>query len=213
MLRVAIADGYSLVGAAICRLLEAEFEISGLVSDGQAAVALAAGTKPDLMLLETELPMMNGFDAAMQIRLGSPKTRIIFVTAQTSRAHLKAAFAAGAIGYVLKQDSAASLLLAIRDAQAGKTFVAPSLERYFLQIQKRGNTGVITLTDLTCRRREVLRLVGEGLTAKEIASKLHISPKTVEFHKKNLMVDLGLRSSTQLVRYFLQETAVPLTMI
>lgn len=209
MLKIGMADSCQLVTDGIGKLLEQECEIVGVARDGRAAIALAAETKPDVMLLETSLPLLNGYDACRQIKLVSPGTALIFVTAQTGKAHLKAALDAGAAGYVLKQEASAFLLQAIREVGSGQNFVAPSLRKYFAEPLTADETGGFkTFTSLTQRQREVLQLVGEGMSAKEIATTLAISTKTVEFHKKNLMIDLGLRSSAQLIRYFLQEATV-----
>ena len=208
MLRIGIADSCQLVTDGIGKLLEHECEIVGVARDGRAAIALAAQTKPQVMLLETSLPLLNGFDTGRQIKLENPGTELIFVTAHTSREYLRAAFDAGAAGYVLKQEASTFLLQAIREVTSGQKFVAPTLRKYFAESSTEEDMiGFRTFTNLTPRQREVLQLVGEGMSAKEIATALEISTKTVEFHKKNLMIDLGLQTSAQLIRYFLQEVA------
>lgn len=206
-IRVAIAEDHQLVLDGIRKVIEGECDVVGTATDGRAAIAIAAETVPDVMLMDIALPLLNGLDAARQIKNANPNIRIVFVTIQTNRDYVREAFEAGASGYVLKQSASSELFSAINEVHEGRFFLSSFIaERFLSGKPATGEQNPLKLfTSLTARQREVLQLVAEGRSAKEIASQLYISVKTVEFHKKHLMEELKLRTSAELIRYAVEK--------
>lgn len=203
--RVLIADDHLLMAEGIARLLEAEYTIVGIVSDGAAALAEASRLLPDIVCLDISMSGANGIQVAVQLHDLLPRAKVIMVTQQLELPYLRAAFRAGAVGYVAKQSAAVELATALRAALAGRTFITSLLSEAAAGICNELVADVtrVNTDTLTPRQREVLTLVSEGLTSKEVASALHISPKTVEYHKQALMNELGLRTTAELTRYAL----------
>ena len=188
----------------LLRLLSGEFEIVGTVTDGRAALEEAKRLNPDVIVLDVSMPELNGIEAARRLSTIAPSARIVFVTQQLDPAYVHAAFAAGAMGYVAKQSAAKELVEAIRMALSGRYYVTPLVR----QTEAEGNStnpnkNPVELFggELTPRQREVLQLVAEGKSTKEISMALNITIKTVEFHRNNLMDELGVRSIAELTRY------------
>jgi DNA-binding NarL/FixJ family response regulator len=197
-----IADDHRLFSEGLRRMIESECEVVANVTDGRQAVLMAEQSKPDIILLDIAMPLLNGIEVARQIKRGETPPKFIFVTMQMHREYVREAFEAGASGYVLKQEASSELLSAIRDVHQGRFFLSPLVSRQYLGRTLPPDENPSKLfTVLTPRQREVLQLVAEGKSAKEIAALLFISVKTVEFHKKHLMDELNLRSSAELVRY------------
>ena len=200
--RVLIADDHRLVVEGLVKILERECELVGIVSNGREMIAEAIERSPDVVLLDVAMPLLNGIEAARQMKRERPAIKIIFVTMQMNRDYVQEAFRAGASGYVLKQAAASELIVAIREVQVGRFFLSPMISDRFLGRQLTpGESPVKLFTNLTARQREVLQLVAEGRPAKEIAALLFISVKTVEFHKKHLMEELSVRNTAELIRY------------
>lgn len=191
---VLMADDHVLVAEGIGKLLEGNFELIGKVRDGFALVDAARELKPDLILADISLPGISGFDAARQILRDLPDSRIVFVTQHTETQFVREAIRLGALGYVVKQSASSELLTALQNAMAGRTYVSPVIPQETLLPSDAADP-------LTPRQREVLCLVAEGMSAKQIAGVLNISTKTVEFHKAAVMERLGVRSTAQLTRY------------
>ena len=203
---IVIADDHQLVLEGLKRVVECEGTVIGTVTNGRELVAMAETLKPDIILLDVAMPLLNGIEAARQIKASLPETKFIFVTMQLSREFIREAFEAGASGYVLKHAAASELGLAIRQVSQGEFFVSPTASERFLGYQAPLNKDPSLLfTALTPRQREVLQLVAEGKSGKEIASLLFISVKTVEFHKKRLMEELNLGGTAELVRYAVEQ--------
>jgi DNA-binding NarL/FixJ family response regulator len=200
--RILLADDHSLVAAGISKLLEAEFDLIGTVGDGRALVASAKADRPDIVLLDISMPILNGIEAARQIRAALPDVKIIFVTVHSDNAYVMEAFRAGASGYVLKRSAASELSVAIQEVLNGNLYVTPLIGKGAVEGLRNGNETQTSL--LTGRQREVLQLVAEGYSAKEIAGLLGISSKTVEFHKGLIMKKLDLHSTAELTQYALQ---------
>jgi DNA-binding NarL/FixJ family response regulator len=199
-------EDHRLVSDGIRKLVEEKCEVVGVAADGRDAIALAATSAPELMLMDIALPLLNGLDAARQIKKTNPAIRIIFVTIQSNREYVREAFEAGASGYVLKQAASSELLTAIHEVSSGRFFLSTLLTERLLAGKDLSETNPLRLfTALTPRQREVLQLVAEGKSAKEIALALYISVKTVEFHKKHLMEELHLRTSAELIRYAVEK--------
>ncbi len=205
--RLLLADDHELLLDGLRKLLEPEYDLIGTVGDGRSAVAAFEQLQPDLLLLDIGLPLLNGIEAARQVKKAHPDARILFVTMQTDRIYVEEAFRAGASGYVLKQAAARELVDAIATVLRGRVYVSP------LVASRVGGTAAEPSdhsTDrfggrLTPRQREVLQLVAEGKSMKEIAQLLQISVRTVEFHKNGLMEELGLRTTAELTRYALDQ--------
>jgi len=200
--RILLADDHSLVAAGLCKLLEEEFDLVGSVGDGRALVTAAKREHPDVILLDISMPLLNGVEAARQLRVAVPTAKLIFVTVHSDSPYVVEAFRAGASGYVLKRSAASELVAAIHEVLNGNLYVTPLIAKSALEgilkvAEKRGPL-------LSTRQREVLQLVAEGHSAKEIADILRISPKTVEFHKGWIMKKLDLHSTAELTRYALE---------
>ena len=212
MRRVLIADDHALLAEGIAGLLRSEFEVVGLISNGRQLVDEAVRLRPELIVLDISMPELNGIEAAVQIHKLMPQIKLVFVTQQIDPQYLRAAFRAGASAYVAKQSASDELLIALRRAAAGQTYVTPLLEEMVgfapvseLREEKRQGSG-----GLTTRQREVLQLVAEGKTTRQISIALNISPKTVEFHKTALMNEIGLRTTAELTRYAIAHGIVSL---
>jgi DNA-binding NarL/FixJ family response regulator len=186
-------------------VLEQEFEIVDAVTDGRAALSAFDRLRPDLLLLDVGLPLLNGIEVARRVKLISDHPKIVFVTMQTDRIYVEEAFRAGASAYVLKQSVASELTEAIRTVLRGQYYVSPSLATkpgvvpFHPSTEPKGLFG----GRLTARQREVLQLIAEGKGMKEIATILNISVRTVEFHKNSIMLELGLHSTAEMTRYAL----------
>ena len=200
--RILLADDHSLVAAGISKLLEADFQLIGTVGDGRALVAAVKDDPPDVILLDISMPALNGLEAARQIRKSHPAVKLIFVTVHSDNAYVMEAFRAGASGYVLKRSAASELPAAIRQVLNGNLYVTPLVGQTAADTLRSGHEDRKRI--LTGRQREVLQLVAEGYSAKEIASLLAISSKTVEFHKGLVMKKLDLHSVAELTQYALQ---------
>jgi DNA-binding NarL/FixJ family response regulator len=196
-----IADD-TLTAQCLQRLLESEFPDVKFVSDGQALLDAAAASKPDLVLLDIKGPEFNGFDAMRRLREISRVTKVIVLTVHDEPEYVAEALRAGASGYVLKWCAVSELVTAIRGVLTGHSYVTPSLGRSVDSIVSGGKPRPSS-KNLTLRQREVLRLVAQGRTAKEIANALDLSVKTAVYHKMAIMDKLGLRTTADLTRYAL----------
>lgn len=203
--RLLLADDHTLLLEGIRLLLEPEFELVGSVEDGQALLAAAKKLKPDVILLDISMPILNGIDAARQLRKLLPSARLIFLTMHADPDYVAEAFRAGAMGYLLKRAAASELLTAIRAVLKGNHYVSPLVTRNALELMiSLPKPGGKFSDRLTPRQREVLQLVAEGRTRKEIATILNISVKTVEFHKATLMRELNLGTAADFTRYAIE---------
>ena len=202
--RVLMADDHSLILAGLRKLVEAECEVVGTVEDGRALVAAARKLRPDLILLDISMPLLNGLEAARQLQTLAPECKIIFLTMHASPTYATEAFQAGAYGYLLKRSAASELSLAIKSVLQGQHYLTPSLTKDVLALVLKpstGERGKDASTALTARQREVLQLVSEGRSTKEIATILNVSVKTVEFHKFRVMQQLGIHTTADLTKY------------
>jgi DNA-binding NarL/FixJ family response regulator len=199
---VLMADDHSLILAGLRKLVEGECEVVGTVEDGRALVAAAQTLRPDLILLDISMPLLNGLEAARQLRTLVPASKLIFLTMHTSPAYATEAFQAGAAGYLLKHSAALELSQAIKSVLQGQHYLTPLITKDVLDSVLTPSTGERgTATALTTRQREVLQLVAEGHGTKEIATILSVSVKTVEFHKARLMQQLDLHTIADLTKY------------
>ena len=203
--RVLLADDHRLVAEGVKSLLAADFELVGVVEDGRALVAAARTLQPDVIVADISMPRLNGLDALAHLRQDNPRVRVVFLTMHQDVVYARRALEAGALGYVLKHSAPAELIAAIRAALEGKTYLTPALAGEVVQSLKTdpGNARD-PVAALTPRQREILRLLAEGRSAKEIGAALAISARTVEFHKYQMMEALGLKTSAELVHFALK---------
>ncbi len=200
--RVLLADDHKIVLEGLRCILEAEFELVGTVEDGRALVAAAQKFNPDVIVADVSMPLLNGIEAAQQIKKANSKAKFIFLTMHPDVSYAARALEAGASGYVLKHSAPSELVQAIREALRGRVYVTPLIAKGVLQTFIDRSHGIRRgYLELTPRQREVLQLVGEGHSAKEIATILHISTRTVEFHKYRIMEDFNLRTNAELIKY------------
>ena len=186
-------------------MLEPEYDLVGSVEDGQALLTAAKTLKPDVILLDISMPVLNGIDAARRLRKLLPSAKLIFLTMHADPDYGVEAFRAGAMGYLLKRSAASELLTAIRAVLKGNHYVSPLVTRNALKsLISDPKSGSKFSDRLTPRQREVLQLVAEGRTRKEIATILNISVKTVEFHKATLMRELKLGTAADFTRYAIE---------
>jgi DNA-binding NarL/FixJ family response regulator len=201
--RIVLADDHRVVAEGLRGLLDACYEVVGIVSDGRELLAAAKQLDPDVLVLDVSMPSLNGIEAAAQLRQEHSRAKVIFLTMHQEPMYAVLALEAGASGYVLKHAAASELVTAIQEALKGGTYLSPQIAGDVLKASRRGvSPGVVELLgELTPRQREVLQLVAEGRSAKEIAALLRISRRTAEFHKARLMDVLGLRTTAEVVQY------------
>ena len=201
--RVIIADDHPLVAEGIARVISPFHDIVGIAPDGRVLLEEVARLKPDVVFLDISMPGINGIQAAVKLSSQYPRLKIIFVTQQLDLSYVKAAYRAGARGYVCKQSASNEILTAIQHVLAGRVFTTPLLAKELsLSPEEFARDAQKVFADpLTERQREVLQLISEGKTTREMSEALGISPKTVEFHKNSLMNELGLRTTAELTRY------------
>jgi DNA-binding NarL/FixJ family response regulator len=202
--RILLGDDHTLVLDGFRKLLEDRCEIVGAAEDGRTLLRMAQELEPDIITLDISMPQLNGVDAARKLKKILPRTHLIFVTMHDDPAYVNEAFKAGASGYLLKRSAGSELRQAIQSVMDGQCYVTPLVAKGLVQsVISRGRPPVLQDKSLTARQREVLQLVAEGMTVKEIASTLNLSPKTVEFHKSQIMTQLDLHTTAELTKYAL----------
>jgi DNA-binding NarL/FixJ family response regulator len=198
--RVLLADDHELLLGAFERLLAPECDVVGQVSDGRALVAAAETLRPDIIVLDISMPLLNGLEAGRQIKQRLRDVKLVFLTMNEDSDLAAEAFRAGASGYLLKRSAASELLTAIREVAQGRSYVTPlvteGLVGSLLRVDEHNPAHV-----LTSRQREVLQLLAEGRSMKEVASVLNLTPRTVAFHKYRMMEQLKVKSTAELVQY------------
>lgn len=192
--RILLADDHALMLDGFANLLKPKYTVVGTAEDGKALVETAIRLSPELIILDITMPILNGIDAAREIRKHLPQVKLLFVTMHTSPTYLQAALDAGANGYAVKSSGRSEILAAVEKVLGGSRYITPGM----------GSDG-LDRSGLTARERQILQLTAEGKSRKEVAFSLQISEKTVAFHKNNLKGKLGLRSTAQLTRYALDE--------
>jgi DNA-binding NarL/FixJ family response regulator len=198
--RVILADDHALLLGAFDKLLAAECDIVGQVGDGRALVAAVDELKPNVVVLDISMPILNGLEAARQIKRKARDVKLVFLTMNEDTDLAAEAFRAGASGYLLKRSAASELLTAIREVMLGRSYVTPliteGLVGSLLHADDRGAG-----QELTPRQREVLQLLAEGRSMKEVAGVLNMTPRTVAFHKYRMMEQLKIKSTAELIQY------------
>jgi len=203
-IRVVLADDHTLVRSGIRALLERfdDVEMVGEAANGREALELVEKHRPNIVLMDIAMPELNGIDAARRIHQRYPNTRVLLISMYDNEEYVAEALAVGAAGYVLKDASAAELDIAVHAVARGESYLSPAVAKRIVegQVSPRGE-GAIGPQRLTPRQREILQLIAEGNSSKEIARKLGVSMKTVETHRANLMERLGIHDIAGLVRY------------
>ena len=203
--RVLLVDDHRIVTEGLKSILAAEFELAGVVADGQAMVEAARTLRPEVIVADISMPVLNGIDALELLRKDGLEIPIVFLTMHREVSYARRALEAGAAGYVLKHAAPEELVQAVRAALEGGTFVSPVLAGAVFESMKDGAAAPIDLvSQLTARQRDILRLLADGHSAKEIAKRLDISSRTVEFHKYKMMELLGIKSSAKLVHFAIE---------
>ncbi len=205
-IRILLADDHAVLRAGIRALLEAQpdLQVIGEAGDGQAAVQRARELQPDVVVMDIGMPGLDGLAATRQILDSNPKTRILFLTQHENKEYILPALKLGAAGYVLKRAEGDELLTAIRTVYAGGTFLDPAIAGALVSEVSRDEKTADPFDSLSEREREVLVLLAQGKTYQQIAEILFISPKTVDFHRINIMRKLGLSNRAELTRFAIQ---------
>ena len=206
--RIMLADDHTILLEAFRKLLEGKCEVVGTVSDGRALLKEATAQRPDVVVVDISMPLLNGLEAGRQLREILPTVKLIFLTMNEDADLAAEAMRSGASAYLLKKSAASELFRAIQDALKGKTYVTPKIARgmqqTFIQHPRRGSPE----KTLTARQREVIQLLAEGKSMKEAADFLNVTPRTVAFHKYRIMGELGLKTSAELVQYAIKNRIV-----
>ncbi len=208
--RVLLADDHTLLLEAFEKLLERDHTVVGAVSDGRALLAAAAELKPDVIVLDIAMPLLNGLDAARQLKKTMPKVKLIFLTMNEDPNVASEAFRAGASGFLLKTSAFSELSKAIKEALLGRSYVTPAITQGMVESFIRRPDDDRGIPQLTPRQREVLQLLAEGRSMKEAAKILNVAPRTVAFHKYRMMEQLNLKNNADLIRFAIGEGIVPL---
>ena len=207
--RILLADDHQMVVEGLKTLLADEFNLVGTVADGRALLTAAKQLKPDVVVADITMPHLNGIDALTRLKKDNPEIKVVFLTMHQDSAYARRALEAGALGFVVKHSAPTELVMAIRAALRGQTFITPSLAGKVLsEIQNGTQTSSDISALVTPRQREILRLLAEGRSAKEVADALSISARTVEFHKYQIMDAHGLQSSAELIHFAIKHGIV-----
>jgi two-component system, NarL family, response regulator NreC len=207
-IRILLADDHSVVRHGFRRILEgqADMEVVGEASDGRQAVELATQLAPDVLVMDVTMPQLNGIEAARQLAKSCPRLRVLALSMQKDGVYVREMLRAGARGYLLKESTEADLLAAVRAVAAGKAWLSPEVSDAVLEDYRKHVTNPMDL--LSAREREVLQLIAEGRTNKEIAAQLGLSVYTIEAHRGKLMEKLNLHSGNELVRFAVRHGVV-----
>ena len=202
--RVLLADDHRLVVEACVTLLEPECEVVGIVTDGRAVIPQAIELRPDAIVLDVSMPLLNGLDAGRQLKQTMPDVKLIYMTMNEDPDVAREALGLGASGFLLKTSAARELPVAIRAAMGGNTYVTSRASQRMvessIQVGDRSTSG-----ELTSRQREVLQLLAEGFTMKEAAGVLHITARTIAFHKYRVMQQFRLKSNAELIQFAIDQ--------
>ena len=200
--RILIADDHTLIADLCKRLLEAEFEVVGTVGDGRALIRAAAILKPDVIVVDITMPVLNGIDAACQVKQELRAVKVIYLTMNPDPEIAAEAFRRGGSGYLLKTCAASEMVIAVRAVLQGRSYMSAALSRDDVAYLRRQPKKLVEEGDkLTERQREVLQLLAEGKVMKEVGAILNMTTRTVAFHKYRIMEALCVKSNAELVRY------------
>lgn len=205
---ILLADDHTMFATALQKLLEPEYEVVGRVGDGRSLVKAALDLKPDLVLVDVGMPLLNGLDAWRELRKLLPKLKVIFLTMNPDPIVANEGLRLGASGYLLKNSEGEELLLAVHSALRGTSYVTPQIRAGIEEIFIRDPKLLSQPRELSDRQREVLQMLAEGRSLKEIAYTLHITHRTVRFHKCRIMEELGIKSTAELVQYAIKHAII-----
>jgi two-component system response regulator NreC len=206
-LRILLVDDHSLVRQGVRSLLEREgFSVVGEAADGQEAVKLVSSLSPDIAVMDISMHLQNGLDAAREISKTHPKCRVVLLTQHSEEMYVSDALQAGVFGYVLKTQVSHDLILAIQQVSKGQVYMSPGISQAVLSAYRSKVEGYSN--PLTLRERQVLQLIAEGKSTKDVASLLFISVKTAETHRSRLMQKLDIHETAGLVRYAIRRGLV-----
>lgn len=204
--RIILGDDHTLVLEGIRRLLDSNYDVVACADNGKQLVSEALRLQPELIVLDITMPILNGIDAAKEIRKALPEIKFVFVSMHANAVYVRKAMEAGASAYVLKSGASDELIEAMEVARKGGTFLSPGLGREVIEeVKARPRSSSRHVLDLTGRQRQILQLIAEGKQNKEVAALLHVSVRTVEFHRSRLMSRLGARTAAELSRFALNE--------
>jgi DNA-binding NarL/FixJ family response regulator len=201
MPRIILADDHTVFVEALCKLMAPHVEVVATAGDGRALLQIAPTLKPDVVVVDVAMPLLNGLDAGRELKKSLPNVKLIFLTMNEDPDLAVEAMKSGASGYLLKTSAGSELFSAIREALRGKTYVTPQIARGMEESFIRDPRGAKRDKSLTPRQREVVQLLAEGKPMKVVADILRITPRTVAFHKYRVMQYLGLRTSAELVQF------------
>jgi DNA-binding NarL/FixJ family response regulator len=199
--RAILADDHTLVAEALCGLMALRFDVVATVADGHALIASATALKPDVIVVDVAMPLLNGLEACRQLKQKIPSLKFVFLTMNEDPELAIAAMKSGASGYVLKKSAASELIQAMELALRGKSYITPQIARGMQESFIRNPQGTGRVRSLTARQREVVQLLAEGKSMKEAASVLKVAPRTVAFHKYRIMQDLGFKTNADLIQF------------
>ncbi len=205
---VLVADDHRIVAEGLRRLLEPTYELLAIAENGRELIAAAKELQPDVIIVDISMPLLNGIDAVIEIRNAGIQAKIIYLTMHLEANYARRALAAGASAYVLKHSASSELLFAIQQALEGRHFISPTVAEKINNTRTSEDESLDALDGLTVRQREVLQLLAEGNSAKEVSTVLEISRRTVEYHKYRIMKILGLHRSAELIQFAVQHGLV-----
>jgi len=206
--RVMLADDHTILLEAFRNLLEGKCQVVGTVSDGRALLKEAPALRPDVVVVDIGMPLLNGLEAGRQLKEILPAVKLVFLTMNEDPDLAVEAMRAGASAYLLKKSAASELFRAIQNALKGKKYVTPKIARGMQQSFIRNPQGRSIKKTLTTRQREVIQLLAEGKSMKEAADCLDLTPRTVAFHKYRVMEELGLKTNADLVQFAIKNRIV-----
>jgi DNA-binding NarL/FixJ family response regulator len=207
--RLLLADDHNLVAEACKKILEPEFEVVAIVNDGRALVPAAVDLKPDVLIVDIAMPLLNGLDAGEQAKHALPGARVVYLTMNMDPEVAAEAFRRGASGYLPKTAAASELITAVREVLKGKSYLSPLITKGTVDFLLRKGKPRAEPPRITKRQREVLQLLAEGLSMKEVAHILRLKPGTVAFHKYRIMTILGIQTNAELLKYAIREHMIP----
>jgi two-component system, NarL family, response regulator NreC len=209
-IRIVLADDHTVMRSGLKLLLEreADFVVVGEAADGRGAIQLTEATSPDVVVMDVAMPVLNGIDAAARITSSKPKTAVVVLSMHSDESYVLRALKSGVKGYLLKDSAESDLIAAVRHVMTGKPFFSPAISNmlvqdYIREIRQRGVEDSYEL--LTARERELLQLMAEGRTAKEIAADLNLSAHTIDTHRANIMRKLNVNSISELILYAMRK--------
>jgi DNA-binding NarL/FixJ family response regulator len=206
--RIFLADDHSLLLEAFSNLLEPKYDVVGTATDGRKMLKMVSKLLPDVVLMDIAMPNLNGFDAGEKLKKRLPDIKLIFLTVNEDPDMVTEAFRIGANGYLLKSSAASELFEAIDAVLSSKNFVSPQITESLTDSFIKNPAAEKVHGDLTLRQREVLQLLAEGSTMKQVAAALNITPRTVAFHKYQIMEDLDIKTNSELIQYAIKHGLV-----